>query len=343
MLILMPVTVFAENHRTAVVAAEVLNLRQNPTVSATILCQLPKGVQVLITEESDGWYKVTVHVSREELTGWVMGQYVSVGSNEGQEAADKNASTQQEPVQGSGTGQASSQSGVAQSVTTQESAAEEGASKESATQQSVMQGTINIVNASVLGAAKINKISAGTINVLGESNIFAMRTGTISVISVNPDGAGTTGSNPADAGGAGVGPAGSSPDTIGPDAEELIGFAKTLLGVPYVYGGMSPAGFDCSGFTSYVFGAFGIRLERVSSDQAKQGMEISKENLKSGDLVFFDTNGGHSAINHTGIFIGDGKFIHASSGTSSCVIISDLTTGYYAGNFMTARRIYQTP
>jgi cell wall-associated NlpC family hydrolase len=195
----------------------------------------------------------------------------------------------------------------------------------------------------VLGAAKISKISAGTINVISESTTFSIRTGTISVISVNPGRADTTGLNPVNASAAGIGPAGSSPDTIGPDAEELIKFAKYLLGTPYVYGGMSPSGFDCSGFTSYVFGAFGIKLERVSTDQAKQGMEISKENLKPGDLVFFDTSGGHNDINHTGIFIGDGKFIHASSGTSYCVIISDLTTGYYAGNFMTARRIYQTP
>lgn len=357
MLISMPVTVFAENYRTAAVEAEVLNLRQNPTVSATILCQLPKGVQVLITEERDGWYKVTVPVNSKELTGWVMGQYISIDSNEEQEAADRNASTQKASVQGSGIGQESSQNGAAQSVTTQagttqtgtsqegsiQSAAAEGASKENTPQQSVVRGTINIVNASVLGAAKINKISAGTINVLGESTTYAISTGTISVISVNSGRADTTGSNPADAGAAGNGPAGSSPDIVGPDAEELIRFAKSLLGVPYLYGGMTPAGFDCSGFTSYVFAAFGIRLERVSTDQAKQGTEISKENLRPGDLVFFDTSGGHGVINHTGIFIGDGKFIHASSGTSYCVIISDLTTGYYNGNFMTARRVYQAP
>jgi cytochrome c oxidase assembly factor CtaG len=69
MLISMSVTAFAENYRTAAVSAEVLNLRQNPTVSAMILCKLPKGVQVLITEERDGWYKVTVPVNRKELTG----------------------------------------------------------------------------------------------------------------------------------------------------------------------------------------------------------------------------------------------------------------------------------
>ncbi len=367
-----PVMVFAESNKTATVAAGVLNLRQNPTVSSMILCQLPKGVQVLITEERAGWYKVTVAVNRKELTGWVMGQYISIDSNKGQEAANQNASTRKDSVQGSETGQASSQSGVAQRGTTQEGTTQEGtaqegtsqesttqegtsqegsirsdtaegASKENTTQQSAVQGTINIVNASVLGAVKINKISPGTINVLSESTIFAIRTGTISVISVNPGREDTTGLNPANASTAGISPAGSSPDAIGPNAEELIRFAKSLLGVPYVYGGMSPAGFDCSGFTSYVFGAFGIRLERVSTDQAKQGMEISRENLKPGDLVFFDTNGGRSVINHTGIFIGDGKFIHASSGTSSCVIISDLTTGYYTDNFMTARRIYQTP
>lgn len=215
-----------------------------------------------------------------------------------------------------------------------QSDAAEGASSENTTLQSaILKSTINIFNASVLGAAKTNKISAGTVNVLGENTIFTIRTGTIRVISANP----------ANASAAGIGQAGSSPGAIGSDADELIKFAKSLLGVPYVYGGMSPAGFDCSGFTSYVFGAFGIRLERVSTDQAKQGIEISKENLRPGDLVFFDTSGGHSVINHTGIFIGDGKFIHASSGASSCVIISNLATGYYAGSFMTARRVFQTP
>ena len=91
-----------------------------------------------------------------------------------------------------------------------------------------------------------------------------------------------------------------------------------------------------------MYGKFGISLERTSSDQAKQGDEVAKENLKPGNLVFFDTNGSHSVINHAGIYIGDGKFIHASSGTSAhCVIISDITAGYYADNYIIARSIYR--
>ena len=96
---------------------------------------------------------------------------------------------------------------------------------------------------------------------------------------------------------------------------ELIAFAQNLVGVKYTYGGTSPeTGFDCSGFTQYVFGHFGIKLERVAADQAKQGIEVKLEDLKPGDLVFSDTNGGNNYINHVGIYIGEGNFISATSG-----------------------------
>lgn len=121
----------------------------------------------------------------------------------------------------------------------------------------------------------------------------------------------------------------------------IIEEAKKYLGVPYVYGGSSPGGFDCSGLVWYVFKNHGIELNRVAADQAKQGTWVAKENLVPGDLVFFDTRGTASYINHVGIYIGDGKFIHASSGSSGrCVIISDLTTGFYQRTYMTGRSIF---
>jgi cell wall-associated NlpC family hydrolase len=119
----------------------------------------------------------------------------------------------------------------------------------------------------------------------------------------------------------------------------VVEYAKQFLGVKYVYGGSSPKGFDCSGLVQYVFKNFGIKLERVAANQAKHGAKVDKANLAVGDLVFFDTNGGKNSIEHVGIFLGDGKFIHASSGRgANKVIISDLTSGYYSDTYMWARR-----
>lgn len=121
-------------------------------------------------------------------------------------------------------------------------------------------------------------------------------------------------------------------------AQKIINYAKGFLGVDYVWGGMTPKGFDCSGFVKYVCSKFGITLNRVAADQAKQGTTVKKANLQPGDLVFFDTNGGYNHINHVGLYIGGGKFIQASSGSSS-VVISSITEGFYSKTFMMAKRV----
>jgi cell wall-associated NlpC family hydrolase len=118
----------------------------------------------------------------------------------------------------------------------------------------------------------------------------------------------------------------------------IVDFAKRLVGVDYVWGGTSPKGFDCSGFVKYVFANFGVTLNRVSAEQAKQGSKVKKSDLIPGDIVFFDTNGGHNRINHVGMYIGGGRFIQASSEYSN-VVISDMTEGFYANTYMTARRV----
>jgi peptidoglycan DL-endopeptidase CwlO len=90
------------------------------------------------------------------------------------------------------------------------------------------------------------------------------------------------------------------------DADELIAYAKKYLGVKYVWGGTSPRGFDCSGFTQYVFRSVGINLPRVSRDQQDVGTRVSLYNLQKGDLVFRG-----NPAHHVGIYIGGGKVIHA--------------------------------
>jgi peptidoglycan endopeptidase LytE len=121
-------------------------------------------------------------------------------------------------------------------------------------------------------------------------------------------------------------------------AQSIITYSKKFLGVRYVWGGSTAKGFDCSGFVKYVFKHFGISLNRTSRSQASQGLKVKKANLKAGDLVFFDTNGGLNRINHVGIYIGGGKFIHSSSSHKG-VVISSLNKGFYSKTYMTARRI----
>ncbi|KPU42426.1 gamma-D-glutamyl-L-lysine endopeptidase [Oxobacter pfennigii] len=122
-------------------------------------------------------------------------------------------------------------------------------------------------------------------------------------------------------------------------AQQIIGTAEKYLGIKYVYGGSSERGFDCSGFTQFVFKNNGISLNRTASTQAYQGTIIERSQLQMGDLVFFDTNGGHNNITHVGIYIGDSTFIHAASGYGGKVRYSSLSEDYYNRNYMTARRI----
>ncbi|MDI6604577.1 MAG: C40 family peptidase [Thermoanaerobacteraceae bacterium] len=117
----------------------------------------------------------------------------------------------------------------------------------------------------------------------------------------------------------------------------LIEYSKQFLGTRYVYGGSSPNGFDCSGFTQYVFGQFGIVIPRTADEQATVGTMVDFNNLAPGDLVFFRTLGSYT-INHAGIYIGDGEFIHSSSGRGK-VMISRIDSGYYYKNFAAARRV----
>lgn len=121
---------------------------------------------------------------------------------------------------------------------------------------------------------------------------------------------------------------------------KVVSFAESFIGTPYVHGGASPAGFDCSGFTSYVFENFGIKISRSSSAQASVGEYVAPGDLLPGDLVLFSPGPGSKRVNHVGIYIGSGNFIQASSSKNGYYVrISPLFEGSYLHRFVTARRV----
>ena len=119
-----------------------------------------------------------------------------------------------------------------------------------------------------------------------------------------------------------------------PDARYggVVGIAMQFLGIPYVWGGSSPSGFDCSGFSMYVYAQMGVSLPRVAAAQYSVGTAVSRDQLQAGDLVFFN------GLGHMGIYIGGGQFIH-SPHTGDVVKISSLSDSWYARTWVGARRV----
>jgi peptidoglycan DL-endopeptidase LytE len=119
-------------------------------------------------------------------------------------------------------------------------------------------------------------------------------------------------------------------------ARHIISSALGYLGTPYVFGGTSRSGVDCSGLVYLIYGPYVPHLPRLSYDQWAAGIPVTMENLAPGDLVFFNTDG--SGASHVGIYIGDGQFVHPSTGAGR-VVIDRLAAPYYAARYLGARRL----
>jgi len=122
-------------------------------------------------------------------------------------------------------------------------------------------------------------------------------------------------------------------------ADKIISLGQKYLGVKYRFGAPSgsTSAFDCSSFTQYIYGKYGVKLPRVSSSQATKGYRVAKANLKRGDLVFFTTSRTGKKIGHVGVYVGNNKMLHTYGAPG--VTYSSINSGYWKSHYVTARRV----
>ncbi|MFC6662066.1 C40 family peptidase [Deinococcus multiflagellatus] len=132
-----------------------------------------------------------------------------------------------------------------------------------------------------------------------------------------------------------------TPSPLGPSADWRQA-ALALLNTPYLYGGTTPRGTDCSGFVLQVFTPLGVSLPRTSADQARAGQEVDPDDLQPGDLVFFDTEG-RGRVTHVGIYLGEDQFVSANSYQGRVTVDTLRADRYWGPRYLLARRILNSP
>ena len=298
-----PPPVKQESNLTGTVSASSLNVRSTPSTSGAKVTSLSSGTQVNILESLDGWYRIEANGK----TGYVSSQYVTVSQPE--QATESPAPSQPEPEP--------------QPAPTVDPQPEAQPQPETPTQDSK---TYGMVSASVLNVRsgpgssheKVASLSSGAqVEILEKlDGWYRIENGYVSSeYIIMLDG------------------------SMSALQAEIVAFARTFLGCAYVYGGNGPKSFDCSGLTKYVYKHFGYNINRTATQQLKNGVAVSKENLQPGDLVFFNsTNNDINKATHVGIYIGNGQFLHASNKKVG-VTITSLSDAYRVRTYTTARRI----
>lgn len=287
-----------------------LNVRVGPSVSNGVSSVIYKGEIFKVVEKApNGWVKVVLN---DGTTGWANGKYIDLTEEE-----DKTNITDynKKPEQDASKDTSKDDPKVEETVVSQEAAKTNQGKVNSSVGLNVRAGAGT--NTSVLTTLKNNSV----VNIIGEENGWykvKLDNGSIGYVGANyitktssdsvtniKESTETTTSNSQ------VANQGSTEA-----AKKVVDVAQSLLGVKYSWGGTTTAGFDCSGFTQYVYkNALGINIPRVSRDQAKAGTGVAVNQAKAGDLLYFDTMG-NGTTSHVGIYLGEGKFIHAS-GTAS--------------------------
>lgn len=278
-----------------IVCDSTVNFRSQPSTSSSVLASLSNGTAISVTGISNGWYKVTYNGQN----GYVSADYVSFSS---------------------GSAGSSSSSNSAASTTR--------------TGKVVCDTTVNFRSEPSTSSSVLASLPNGaTVTVLGSSNgwynvTYNGKTGYVSAdyLTVTSGQASSS-----------VNQSSNAVSYTGTSAKRasVIEYAAQFLGTPYVYGGSTPSGFDCSGFTSYVFKNTVGSIPRVAQAQFDATTRVSMDELLPGDLVFFGSS--PSSISHVGIYVGNNQFIHSPH--TGDVVKYDSLTGSYASRFQGGGRV----
>ena len=283
-----------------IVCSTTVNFRSQPSTSSTVLASMPNGASVNITGVSNGWFKATYNGQN----GYVSADYVSFAGS------------------GSGSSSSSNQSSSSSTSTTR-------------TGKIVCDTSVNFRSQPNTSCSVIGSLYNGaTITILSSENGWYKATYNGKTGYISADYVTVTSGQASDSA---VSKPSNSVSYNGTSAKRkaVIEYAAQFLGTPYVYGGSTPSGFDCSGFTSYVFANTVGSIPRVAQAQFDATTRVSMSELKPGDLVFFGSSA--SSISHVGIYVGDGKFIHSPH--TGDVVKYDSLSGYYSNRFQGGGRV----
>lgn len=285
-----------------------LNLRQSPDTGSQVLTTANSGECIVVLDSENGWYKVSYNLQ----TGYMSADYINVATAE-------NAELGYGVVTGSGV---NLRSGPDTSYN-------------------------RVATASQGEKCYIIGVNNGWYKVLYNNQTCYIRSDFLSLTEVPYENQASTSQPKYFRQGKAIGtvPTGSTSLSSSVTSSyngtatgaEILSKAQSYLGTPYVYGGASPSGFDCSGFVYYVYGTFGISVGRTPAAQASAGSQVDKASLQVGDIVLFAGTGG-SGITHAGIYAGNGQFIH-SPNSRSTVSYSDLNSGYWSEHFYCGIRV----
>ena len=336
-----------------------VNFRSAPNTSSTSYGELKNGTKVNVVGVSSGWYKVTYNGK----TGYIHPDYITLASSSAvtsttgtagtvkcsssvnlRSAANTSSSILAELKNGTAVTVVSTANGwckvtcsgktgyIKQDYVSTTGSASNNTSASTGTAAVVKcSSTVNFRSAASTSSTILGELKNGTaITVLSTSNgwskvSYAGKTGYISADYLVTASSGTA-----------ISPSNTAASvSISAKRQSVLNYAAQFLGVPYVYGGSTPSGFDCSGFTSYVFKNTVGSIPRVAQAQYDATTRVSRDDLLPGDLVFFGSS--TSSISHVGIYVGSNQFIHAPS-TGDVVKYSSLT-GSYATRYQGAGRV----